>query len=285
MELGMHIADFTWTGGPTVLGPALAKHARDAEAAGVTRITMMDHFWQINGVGPADAEMLEAYTLLGYLAAHTSTVRLHTLVTGVIYREPALLAKAVSTLDVLSGGRAGLGIGAAWNEDESLGLGFRFPPAKERIDRLEEAVRICLQMWSSSEESFDGKYYHLGRTLNSPQPLQQPHPYLMIGGSGEQRTLKIVARYADACNIFAVPEAAHKLDVLRAHCDTVGRDYGTIEKTATTRIDPSSTADDIVRTGAEMAKLGCTALYVYATGISEPTAIVDMMGTAVQRLA
>src|ERR1700754_4595894 len=155
----MHNADFTWSAGPAALGPALAKHARDAELAGLTRITVMDHFWQIGGVGSTESEMLEAYTLLGYLAAHTSTVRLHTLVTGVIYREPALLAKAVSTLDVLSGGRAGLGIGAAWNEDESAGLGFRFPPVAERFERLEEALQICLQMWSDSEAPYDGKYY------------------------------------------------------------------------------------------------------------------------------
>jgi alkanesulfonate monooxygenase len=280
----MHIADFTWSGGPTALGPALAKHVRDAELAGLTRITVMDHFWQIGGVGPAETEMLEAYTVLGYLAAHTSTARLHTLVTGVIYREPALLAKAVSTLDVLSGGRAGLGIGAAWNQDESLGLGFHFPPTKERMDRLEEAIQICMQMWSPSEAPFDGKHYQLGRTLNIPQPLQEPHPYLMIGGGGEQRTLKLVARYADACNIFAGPEAAHKLDVLRAHCDTVGRDYDKIEKTTTMRIEPGSTADDIVRAGTEMAKLGFTATYVYASGVAEPTAIVDLLGTAADQL-
>jgi F420-dependent oxidoreductase-like protein len=280
----MHIADFTWSGGPTALGPALAKHVRDAELAGLTRITVMDHFWQIGGVGPAETEMLEAYTVLGYLAAHTSTARLHTLVTGVIYREPALLAKAVSTLDVLSGGRAGLGIGAAWNQDESLGLGFRFPPTKERMDRLEEAIQICMQMWSPSEAPFEGKHYQLGRTLNIPQPLQEPHPYLMIGGGGEQRTLKLVARYADACNIFAGPEAAHKLDVLRAHCDTVGRDYDKIEKTTTMRIEPGSTADDIVRAGTEMAKLGFTATYVYASGVAEPTAIVDLLGTAADQL-
>jgi F420-dependent oxidoreductase-like protein len=280
----MHIADFTWSGGPAALGPALAKHVRDAELAGLTRITVMDHFWQIGDVGSTDAEMLEAYTLLGYVAAHTSTARLHTLVTGVIYREPALLAKAVSTLDVLSGGRAGLGIGAAWNQDESLGLGFQFPSAKERLDRLEEAIQICMQMWSPSEAPFDGNYYQLGRTLNIPQPLQEPHPYLMIGGGGEQRTLKLVARYADACNIFTGLEAAHKLDVLRAHCDTVGRDYDKIEKTTTMRIDPGSTADDIVRAGAEMAKLGFTTMYVYASGITEPPAIIDVMGTAASQL-
>ena len=157
MELGLHIADFTWTGGAPALGPALARHARNAEAAGITRITVMDHFWQIRGVGPAEHEMLEAYTTLGFLAAHTQTVRLHTLVTGVIYRQPALLAKAVTTLDVLSGGRAGLGVGAAWNEDESVGLGFGFPPVAERFERLEEALQICLQMWSGSEAPYDGQ--------------------------------------------------------------------------------------------------------------------------------
>lgn len=284
MELGLHIADFTWTGGPAALRDDLATHVRDAEAAGITRITVMDHFWQLHGIGPVEHEMLEAYTLLGYLAAHTSTVKLHTLVTGVIYREPALLAKAVSTLDVLSGGRAGLGIGAAWNDEESAGLGFRFPPTKERMDRLEEAIRICLQMWSGSEEPFDGEYYHLGRTLNSPQPLSGT-PYLMIGGGGEKRTLKLVAQYADACNISAGLEAAHKLDVLRAHCDAVGRDYDTIEKTAMMGIDPKSTTDDVVRTGEELAALGYTTLYVYARGIEDRPAVIDVVGGAVGRLS
>jgi alkanesulfonate monooxygenase len=201
----------------------------------------------------------------------------------VIYREPALLAKAVSTLDVISGGRAGLGIGAAWNDQESAGLGFRFPPTKERMDRLEEAIRICLQMWSGFQEPFDGEYYHLGRTLNSPQPLSG-RPTLMIGGGGEKRTLKLVAQYADACNIGAGPDAAHKLDVLRAHCDAVGRDYDAIEKTAMMGIDPTSTTDDVVRTGEELRELGYTALYVYAAGIRERAAIVDLLAGAVEPL-
>jgi F420-dependent oxidoreductase-like protein len=284
MELGLHIADFTWNGGPQTLATDLAAHARDAERVGITRVTVMDHFWQLHGVGPTESEMLEAYTVLGYLAGQTSTVRLHTLVTGVIYREPALLVKAISTLDVLSGGRAGLGIGAAWNDEESAGLGFRFPPTKERMDRLEEAIRIALQMWSGSEEPFNGEYYHLGRTLNSPQPLQGEHPYLMIGGAGEKRTLRLVAQYADACNIGAGPEAGRKLEVLREHCDAVGRDYDTIEKTAIMRIDPSSTTDDIVRTGDDLTGLGYTALYVYSSGIKDRAAIIDTMAEAVERL-
>src|ERR1700761_3281070 len=262
MELGLHIADFTWTDG--ALGPALARHAQNAEAAGITRITVMDHFWQIRGVGPAENEMLEAYTTLGFLAAHTQTVRLQTLVTGVIYRQPALLAKAVTTLDVLSGGRAGLGVGAAWNSDESAGLGFDFPPVTERFERLEEALQICLQMWSESEAPYDGKHYQLGRTLNSPQSLQRPHPYLMIGGGGEQKTLRLVAQYADACNISAGPDAARKLEVLRAHCDAVGRNYDDIEKTTIFPLDPDHTADDIVKTASDMAAAGFTAAYVYA---------------------
>src|SRR6201996_7682831 len=246
MELGLHIADFTWTGGAPALGPALARHVREAEAAGIRRISVMDHFWQIRGVGPAEHEMLEAYAALGFIAAHTEHALLHTLVTGVIYREPALLAKQVTTLNVLSGGRVGLGIGAAWNEDESAGLGFTFPPTAERMGRLEEAIQVCLQMWSGSEEPYDGTYYHLGRTLNSPQNLSTPRPYLMVGGGGEKKTLRLVAQYADACNIFAGPEAGHKLDVRRAHCDAVGRDYDQIDKTAIFSIDPGSSADDIV---------------------------------------
>jgi alkanesulfonate monooxygenase len=285
VELGLHIADFTWNGGPRALGPALAAHAKNAEQAGITRVTVMDHFWQIRGVGPAENEMLEAYTTLGFLAAHTSTVRLHALVTGVTYREPALLAKAVSTLDVLSGGRAGLGIGAAWNDQESAGLGFAFPPVGERFDRLEEAIQICLQMWSDSEEPYEGAHYRLGRTLNSPQPLQQPRPYLMIGGGGERRTLRLVAQYADACNLMVSPEAGHKLEVLRQHCDAVGRDYAQIEKTSMMRIDPESKADDVVRVAHEVRELGFTALYVFASGITEPNAIIDLLAAAGPEIA
>lgn len=283
MELGLHIADFTWDGGVPRLAEALAQHARDAEDAGITRITVMDHFWQLHGIGPVEHEMLEAYTTLGFLAAHTRTARLHTLVTGVIYREPALLAKLVSTLDVLSNGRAGLGIGAAWNVEESDGLGFRFPPTKERFDRLEETIRICLQMWSPSEEPFDGEHYHLGRTLNSPQPLH--HPFLMVGGGGEKRTLRLVAQYADACNIGASPEAAHKLDVLRAHCDDVGRDYDAIEKTTMLALSPDDTVDDVVRAAEEMRDVGFTTAYVFARQITDRPRIIDTLGQVATRIA
>jgi F420-dependent oxidoreductase-like protein len=285
MELGLHIADFTWAGGPRALVPALAQHVREAEAAGIRRISVMDHFWQIRGVGPAEHEMLEAYAALGFIAAHTEHALLHALVTGVTYRQPGLLAKQVSTLNVLSGGRVGLGIGAAWNEDESQGLGFAFPPTAQRFEMLEEAIRICLQMWSDSEEPFDGKQYQLGRTLNSPQSLTRPHPYLMIGGAGEKKTLRLVARYADACNIFAGPEAARKLDVLRAHCDAVGRDYDEIEKTSIFPMDPSTTVDDIVATASGLAETGFTAAYVYARDITERSRIIELFAAATARLS
>src|SRR5215469_8843818 len=285
MELGLHIADFTWNGGVPALGQTLARHARNAEAAGITRITVMDHFWQIRGVGPEEHEMLEAYTALGFLAAHTTTVKLHTLVTGVVYREPGLLAKAVTTLDVLSGGRAGLGIGAAWNEDESRGLGLAFPPVAERFERLEEAIQVCLQMWSGEQKPYDGKYYHLGPTLNSPQALSKPHPYLMIGGGGEKKTLRLVAQYADACNLFGGPDAARKLEVLRQHCDAVGRDYDEIEKTTMIAIDPSTTPDGFLREAAGLRDAGFAATYVFASDIAEPGKVTDLLGSAAPELA
>jgi F420-dependent oxidoreductase-like protein len=233
MELGLHVSDFTWPGGAPALAPTLVRIARDAEDAGFARLSVMDHFWQIGHIGPPEHEMLEAYTTLGFLAAHTHAITLTTLVTGVIYREPGMLAKIVSTLDVLSGGRAMLGIGAAWNGDESAGLGLPFPPTAERFERLEEALQIVLQMWSDDDGPYQGKHYQLGRTLNSPQPLSSPRPRIMIGGSGEKKTLRLVAQYADACNLFGGPELPHKLDVLRGHCARLGRDYDTIEKTAT----------------------------------------------------
>jgi len=253
MELGLHIADFTWTGGAPALGPALARHVRDAEAAGIRRISVMDHFWQIRGVGPFEHEMLECYAALGFIAAHTEHSLLHSLVTGVIYREPALLAKQITTLDVLSGGRVGLGIGAAWNEDESRGLGIPFPPVAERFERLEETLQICLQMWRGDESPYQGKHYRLQRPLNSPQSLTRPHPPIMIGGGGEKKTLRLVARYADACNLFPSPDLARKLDVLRAHCEAEGRDYDEITKTCYFIFDVGEKGE---KTGEMIDRLG-----------------------------
>jgi len=285
MELGLHIADFTWNGGDAEIGARLADHARSAEDAGITRITVMDHFWQIGVIGAPERAMLEAYTALGFIAARTRKVLLHTLVTGVTYRQPGLLAKQVTTLDVLSGGRAGLGIGAAWNADESAGLGFDFPPTAERFERLEEAVQACLRMWSDSDAPFEGRYYRLGRALNSPQNVSRPRPYLMIGGGGERKTLRLVAQYADACNLFAGPDAARKLKVLKEHCDAVGRDYDTIEKTTMLSIDPLTTTDDFVKAASAMRDAGFTVAYVFTTGITEPARIIDILGPAVTLLS
>ena len=231
MKLGLHIPDFTWPAGPARLGPQLAEVAQAAEEAGFDRLSVMDHVWQIGHIGPPEHEMLEAYTTLGYLAGHTRRISLMTLVTGVVYRSPGLLAKMVSTLDVLSGGRAWLGIGAAWNEEESRGLGLYFPPIAERFELLEDALQICLRMWSGDDEPYTGRHATLERTLNSPQALSRPHPPILIGGSGERKTLRLVARYAQACNLFPTPELDHKLDVLREHCEREGRDYDEIEKT------------------------------------------------------
>ncbi len=252
MELGLHVSNFTWRGGVPALAPTLVRIAHDAEDAGFTRLSVMDHFWQISVLGPPEHEMLEAYTTLGFLAANTTTITLNTLVTGVTYREPGLLAKAITTLDVLSGGRAMLGIGAAWNAEESAGLGFPFPPT----------LQIILQMWSDSEDPYEGKYYHLGRTLNSPQPLSSPRPRILIGESGERKTLRLVAQYADACNLFGGgPEFAHKLDVLREHCANVGRDYDSIEKTAMTPFELGRNgegADKMLDRLRELHDLGVT---------------------------
>jgi F420-dependent oxidoreductase-like protein len=259
MKIGLQIPDFTWPGGPERLGADLAEVARTADAAGFNRIAVMDHVWQISMVGPAEHDMLEAYTTLGYLAANTSRARLLTLVTGAVYRSPGLLAKIVTTLDVLSGGRAELGIGAAWNEEESRGLGLPFPPLAERFEHLEDTLRICLQMWSDDEGAYEGARHQLGRTLNSPQSLSRPHPPILIGGSGEKKTLRFVARYAQACNLFPGPELAHKLDVLRAHCEAEGRDYDEIEKTVIFAFDPGEKgekAGEIVDALGNLAEMG-----------------------------
>jgi len=253
MKIGLQIPDFTWPGGPGTMARDLAQIARTADDAGFDAISIMDHLFQISYVGPTENDMLEAYTTLGFLAAHTSRARLFTLVTGVTYRDPGMLAKMVTTLDVLSGGRAWLGIGAAWNEEESRALGLLFPPTAERFERLEETLQICLRMWSDNESAYDGQHYRLERTLNSPQSLTRPHPPIMIGGSGEKKTLRFVARYAQACNLFPAPDLPHKLDVLREHCEREGRDYAEIE---TTVIYPLDVGADGGRAGQLVDELG-----------------------------
>ena len=274
MKVGLHISNFTWDDGPAELRFRLADIAQRAEQGGVDRISVMDHVWQIGPIGPPDHEMLEAYTALGWLAAKTERVKLLTMVTAVVYREPGLLAKAMSTLDVLSGGRSILGIGAAWNEDEARGLGLLFPPTAERFERLEEAIRICLQMWSDDDGPFAGKHYHLARTLNSPQPLTRPRPPILIGGGGEKKTLRLVAQYADSCNIafYNPDEAAHKLEVLRGHCADVGRNYDEIEKTAQTRFDLGENGEHVQRTIEQLhyaSELGFSVAHGSLLGVSK----------------
>ena len=256
MKVGLQIPSYTTPRGPEALGRELVTVARTADAAGFDYIAVMDHFFQIPVVGPAEMEMLEAYTTLGYLAACTSRAALLTVATGAFYREPGILAKIVTTLDVLSGGRAWLGIGAGWNEEESRGLGVPFHPVAERFERLEETLQICLQMWRGDEKPYQGTYYQLERPLNSPQSLTRPHPPVMVCGGGERKTLRMVAQYGDACNLFAGRDEARKLDLLRQHCEAVGRDYDTIYKTAYYFYDPSRGAQRIVDELGALAELG-----------------------------
>ncbi|HWC80874.1 MAG TPA: LLM class F420-dependent oxidoreductase [Pseudonocardiaceae bacterium] len=262
MKLGLHISDFTWPGGAPELRTKLAAVARTAEDVGFDRISVMDHFFQIPVHGPADHEMLEAYTTLGYLAAHTERVKLYTLVAGVIYRNPSILVKAVSTLDVLSGGRAMLGIGAGWNEEESRGLGIPFPPLKERFEQLEDALVIAKRMFSDDDSALSTTHFQLERPMNVPQPLSRPHPPILIGGAGEKKTLRFVAKYADSCNLLAFgTDLEHKLDVLREHCEREGRDFDTIEKTAATVFDMGPNGEkvgELVDTLGRLAELGFT---------------------------
>ena len=274
MKIGLHVADFTYPEGPPGLAKNLARIVSTAEDVGFARLSVMDHVWQIGHIGPPEHEMLEAYTALGFLAAHTKKVDLLAWVTAVVYREPGMLAKMVSTLDVLSEGRAWLGIGAAWNEEESRGLGLPFPPLAERFERLEEALQICLQMWSDDDGSYDGKHYQLARTLNSPQALTKPHPPILIGGGGERKTLRLVAQYADACNLFGGPEVERKLDILREHCERLGRDYDEIEKTVMVPWDPGQQGehvDDILEQLSQYAKLGVQEAHGRMARVSEIT--------------
>jgi F420-dependent oxidoreductase-like protein len=233
VRLAIHFPNFTIPGGTPAIASTLSGAAKAADEGGCAQFTVMDHWFQMEMLGGAAEPMLEGYTTLGFLAAQTEHVTLGLLVTGVTYRHPGLLAKIVATLDVLSGGRAQLGIGAAWYEEEHVGLGVPFPPVSERFERLEEALEICKQMWSEDDGPYDGRYYQLAQTVCLPKPLQEPSPRVLIGGSGERKTLRLVARHADACNLFGTSpeEVKHKLEVLDRHCETEGRDPATIERT------------------------------------------------------
>jgi F420-dependent oxidoreductase-like protein len=234
MKLGLHYCNFSIPADPALIAPTLARTARIADQAGFSSFTVMDHYFQMETrTTTAEEPMLEGYAALGNVAALTERITLGVLVTGVMYRHPGLLAKVVTTLDVLSGGRAQLGLGASWYEREQRGLGVPVVPMGERFERLEEALQICLQMWSADNGPYQGRHYQLDETLCVPAPLTRPHPPIVIAGGGEKKALRLVARYGDVCHLFgnAPDEVAHKLDVLRRHCDDVDRDYGTIEKT------------------------------------------------------
>jgi F420-dependent oxidoreductase-like protein len=268
MKIGLQIPNFTYPGGPSQLAAKLADMARAADEAGFYSLWVMDHFFQIGGserrggIGPPEDEMLESYSTLSYFAGLTQRIKLGALVTGVIYRFPGILIKTVTTLDVLSGGRAYFGLGAAWNETESRALGVPFPPPGERLQRVEETLQIAKQMWSGDDGAYNGKHYQLARTLCRPLPLSKPHPPILIGGGGEQKTLRLVAQYGDACNLYArmgTETIQKKLDVLKRHCDKVGRDYKDIEKTtlSTAELAPGKMAPkDVIEECRSLASLG-----------------------------
>jgi F420-dependent oxidoreductase-like protein len=285
MKLGLQISSFTWPGGPEAIGPTLGRIASQADDVGFDSIWVMDHFFQIRSVGRPEEPMLEGWTALGFLAALTKRARLGLMVGGVHYRLPGLWVKAATTLDVLSGGRAWLGIGAAWNQEESRALGFPFPPLGERFEMLEETLQIAHGMWTGergSEEAFQGHHYQAGRLLNSPQSMSRPRPPIMIGGGGERKTLRLVAQYADATNVFGGPAAIHhKYEVLREHCATIGRDPDEIERSTlqTVNLAAESPAQIIDRFG-ELADAGAQHVIFGLHHVDDP-ANLETLGRAV----
>ncbi|HLI55513.1 MAG TPA: LLM class F420-dependent oxidoreductase [Actinomycetota bacterium] len=266
MNVDLHLIRFSWPDAPESIGPTIASIAQTAEAMGVRTMSVMDHFFQMDRLWPAEEPMMEGYTTLAFAAGKTQRLRFRLLVGGVTYRHPGLLAKTVTTLDVLSGGRAELGLGAAWYEREHLALGVPFPPLAERYGRLEETLQICLQMWSDNDGRYDGRYYQLAETLCSPKPVSSPRPRILIGGSGERKTLRLVARYADACNLFGDPATvAGKIEVLRRHCEVVGRDPGEIEVTAMTTVTEDAGPDAILANAEAMAAAGVETVMARST--------------------
>jgi len=290
MRLGLQVPNFTWPNGQSQLGETFGEIAERADKAGLYSMWVMDHFFQIGNVGPPENEMLEGWTALAFAAGKTSRIKLGTLVTGVTYRYPGILVKTATTLDVLSQGRAYFGVGAAWNEEEHQGLGVPFPPVAERFERLEETLQIALQMWAGDDKPYQGKHYRLARLLNSPQSVQRPHPPILIGGSGERKTLRLVAQYGDACNLFArlgKQVLQHKLDILREHCQAVGRPYEQIEKTTLDSIkltrdgrDGSITPAAAVEFFAELASMGIDQAIFSLRNVSDP-GVFDLLATEV----
>ena len=275
MDLGLHYYTFTHPEWETTLADRLTETAQIADEGGVNLLTVMDHWFQMLHAGGPYEPMLEGYTSLGYLAGVTKNVRLSLLVTGVTYRRPGLLAKTVSTLDVLSRGRALLGIGAAWYDREHAGLGVPFPSTAERFERLEETLQICRQMWSDNDGAFEGKHYQLAETINLPQPPRGTVP-VMIGGGGERKTLRLVAEYGQACNLFgaagheALGVVRHKLDVLREHCDRLGTDYDAIEKTMLYQGDPTGDVDTFLADMERYKALGISLVGLMPTPYENP---------------
>jgi F420-dependent oxidoreductase-like protein len=286
MQLDIHVPRFTWPGGQAAIGPTFTSLAQTAEAIGVRTLSVMDHWFQMEMLWPADEPMLEGYTTLSFAAAKTERLRFRMLVGGVTYRHPGLLAKTITTLDVLSGGRAELGLGAAWYEREHLGLGVPFPALSERYERLEETLQICLQMWSDDNGAFEGKHYRLAETLCVPQPVSSPRPRVLIGGGGERKTLRLVAQYADACNIIGDADTvAHKVEVLHRHCQDVGRDPAEIEVTALTMVPEDADADAILRDAEALSAAGAAAIVIRSTGPDPTRWLEETWGPIVPRLA
>ncbi len=276
MKIGLQVNSFTWPGGPAAIGPTLARVARTADEVGFDSIWVMDHFFQIRGLGPPEAPMLEGMTALGFMAANSTRARLGLMVGGIHYRQPGLWIKSATTLDVLSGGRAWFGIGAAWNEEESRGLGFPFPPLRERFEMLEETLQMARAMWSGgtgSGDSFEGKHVSASRLLNSPQAISRPRVPIMIGGGGERKTLRLVAQYGDACNVFGDPvRIAHKYAVLREHCERLGRPYEEIERSTLQSIDlDAESPDQVVERFGNLAEAGAQHVLASVRGVSDVT--------------
>jgi len=285
VKFGLQINSFTWPGGAARIGPTLARVVRTADQVDFDSIWVMDHFFQIRGLGPPEAPMLEGMTALGYMAAHSEKARLGLMVGGIHYRNPALWIKATTTLDVLSGGRAWFGIGAAWNEEESRGLGFPMPPLGQRFEWLEETLQMAHAMWSGgsgSGESFDGRHITAARLLNSPQAISRPRVPIMIGGGGERKTLRLVAQYADACNVFGDgPRIAHKYAVLREHCERLGRPYEEIERSTLQTIDlESQSPDQVVERFGTLGEAGAQHLICSVRGVSD-VAVLERIGAEI----
>ena len=286
MKLGIHFVNFTLPGGAEALSPALAATAQAAEEGGCSTFTLMDHYFQMEQLSRSEDPMLEGYTSLGFLAGHTQSVTLGLLVTGVTYRHPGLLAKIVTTLDVLSGGRAQLGLGAAWYEREHRALGVPFPPISERFERLEETLQICRQMWSDNDGPYEGRHYQLAETICSPRPIQQPAPRILVGGSGERKTLRLVARYADACNLYAPEPAfvARKLEVLTQHCEEEGRDPSEIQKTIISSSNPLDDVDGFLASMEEYGRLGIDLVELSSIGPDPVAWVTQVTEKVVPRL-